>query len=69
MILSKKAVIILAMLLMSILTGCIVTDTKPMQPIKPRIEAFQIQENTCFNKADASLLFEYIIELEFQNVR
>jgi hypothetical protein len=38
--------------------------TKANPPIKPNIRAFQLQESTCFAKADAALLFQYIVELE-----
>jgi len=42
---------------------------KPIKPIKPNIKAFQIQESTCFSKADAALLFQYIVELESEYIR
>lgn len=37
-----------------------------IKPVKPKIEAFEIQKNTCFTRANASLLFQYIIELEYR---
>jgi len=60
----KKLATIPLVLSMTILAGCLTIPQKPVKPVKPSIKAEYKIENVCFSRADASSLFQYIIELE-----
>ena len=59
-----RLLMILALLLLLIsMAGC-VTCRMPAKPIKPRIDVHEYDGYVCFDKEDATKLFDYIIELE-----